>query len=97
MSGEGQGAVMLIGLHRLAAQNGDGLVPELYALLMRERRLQAENPNVATFPVWEARPPARDIPFAPVAQAETETGDNVTAFPSRAVQVERRKDLPETG
>ena len=64
---------------------------------MRERHLHAENPNVTAFPVWQARPPAWDIPFASVAQAQTETGDNVIAFPSRAVQAERRKDLPETG
>ena len=28
-------AFMMIGLHKLAAQNGDGLVPELYELLTR--------------------------------------------------------------
>lgn len=28
-------ASLLIGLHKLAEQSGDGLVPELYSLLMR--------------------------------------------------------------
>lgn len=83
---------MMIGLHKLAAQNGDGLIPELYALLTREARMQAENPKVSVFPVWETRPPARAVPFEPTGEAPVEAGDNVVAFPQRTALAGRRKD-----
>lgn len=92
MNGDKPDGFMMIGLHKLAAQNGDGLIPELYNLLARESRFRAENPNVTEFPVWEARPPARDIPFE---QRET-TGaarDNVIAFPGCANVNGRRKEI----
>ncbi|AIM00372.1 hypothetical protein [Sinorhizobium meliloti] len=50
----------MIGLHKLASQFGDGLVPELYELLTRWARMLEENDNVTEFPTWQARPPARD-------------------------------------
>lgn len=50
----------MIGLHKLASQFGDGLVPELYELLTRRARMLEENDNVTEFPTWQARPPARD-------------------------------------
>lgn len=40
----------MIGLHKLASQFGDGLVPELYELLTRRARMLEENDNVTEFP-----------------------------------------------
>lgn len=41
-------ASLLIGLHKLAEQNGDGLVPELYALLAQPSL--PDTTNVVPFP-----------------------------------------------
>lgn len=49
MNEEPRDAGLLIGLHKLAAQNGDGLVPELYALLT-SRTAVADANNVIEFP-----------------------------------------------
>jgi hypothetical protein len=73
-------AVMMIGLHKLAAQNGDGLIPELYALLTR-RAEALESENVTEFPVASARPPAR-LPNFEGASALEARNDNVVAFPA---------------
>ncbi len=91
MSSDKPDGFMMIGLHKLAAQNGDGLIPELYALLTREARMQAENPNVSVFPVWEARSPARAMPFEPAERTPAGAGDNVIAFPQRAARPHRRQ------
>lgn len=91
MTGEGHDGFMMIGLHKLAEQNGDGLIPELLALLTRESRFQAENPNVTAFPVWETRPPAREIPFVAPGEAQPEMTADVIAFPCRVEGAERRK------
>ena len=80
---------MMIGLHKLAAQNGDGLVPELYALLTSRARMQEDYPNVTEFPTWETRAPARND--ALVTQGLEGGNDNVIAFPARA-RHGRRKD-----
>lgn len=48
MTEERPDASLLIGLHKLAEQNGDGFVPELYALLAA--RPQADRVNVVPFP-----------------------------------------------
>ena len=79
MNDERPDAFMMIGLHKLASQNGDGLVPELYALLTR-RADMLESANVTPFPVQDARPPARSATFegAPALEARN---DNVVAFP----------------
>lgn len=92
MSSDRPDGFMMIGLHKLAAQNGDGLIPELYALLTREAHMQAESPNVSVFPVWETRSPARAVPFEPADQQQIEAGDNVVAFPQRTALAGRRKD-----
>ncbi|MFC3075395.1 hypothetical protein [Shinella pollutisoli] len=89
MNDERPEAFMMIGLHKLAQQNGDGLVPELYALLTR-RAAMMEAPNVTEFPVRHVRPPARTPAF------ETETplearNDNVVAFPLAAPHRARRE------
>ena len=80
MSDERPEAFMMIGLHKLAAQNGDGLVPELYALLTRRAdMLQSE--NVTEFPLASARPPARAVSFENTHGLEARN-DNVVAFPA---------------
>jgi hypothetical protein len=71
---------MMIGLHKLAAQNGDGLIPELYALLTRRAEM-LESENVTEFPVANARPPARAVTFEGT-QALEARNDNVVAFPA---------------
>jgi len=71
----------MIGLHKLASQFGDGLVPELYELLTRRARMLEENENVTEFPTWQARPPARDpLGLAPPS------GGAVLPFPSTIAQ-----------
>jgi len=80
VSDERPEAFMMIGLHKLAAQNGDGLVPELYALLTRRAdMLQSE--NVTEFPLASARPPARAVSFENTHGLEARN-DNVVAFPA---------------
>ena len=80
MTNERPEGFMMIGLHKLAAQNGDGLIPELYALLTRRAEM-LESENVTEFPVHSARPPARTVNFegAPALEARN---DNVVAFPA---------------
>ena len=80
MSDERPEAFMMIGLHKLAAQNGDGLVPELYALLTR-RADMLESDNVTEFPVHSTRPPARSVNFEGAGVLEARN-DNVVAFPA---------------
>lgn len=41
---------LLIGLHKLAEQNGDGMVPELYALLAERRQADRDMANVVPLP-----------------------------------------------
>ncbi|WP_426122166.1 hypothetical protein [Pararhizobium sp. PWRC1-1] len=87
MSNERPDHYMMIGLHKLAAQSGDGLVPELHELMSRRARMVEDNPNVTEFPAWQARPPARSalglapeprdniLPFVPGAAATVQTKD----------------------
>ncbi|PDT85012.1 hypothetical protein [Sinorhizobium sp. BJ1] len=63
MNDERPDQMMMIGLHKLASQLGDGLVPELYEVLTRRARMLEDNPNVSEFPEWQARHPVRE-PFA---------------------------------
>lgn len=48
MNEERRDASFWIGLHKLAEQTGDGMVPELYALMMA--RDEARDDNVVAFP-----------------------------------------------
>ncbi len=41
---------LFIGLHKLAEQNGEGLVPELYEILASRCREDRHNDNVIRFP-----------------------------------------------
>jgi hypothetical protein len=73
----------MIGLHKLAAQNGDGLVPELHDLLMKHAEQREHYANVAEFPVWDARLPGQP-PEKPLGLAAA-NGNNVVDFvPARA-------------
>ncbi len=87
MSNERPDQFMMIGLHKLASQFGDGLVPELYELLSRRARMVEDNPNVTEFPAWQTRPPVRAaLGLAP------EPRDNILPFPSGAVDAAQIKD-----
>lgn len=81
----------MIGLHKLASQFGDGLVPELYALLTNRARMLEENENVTEFPTWRARPPARN-PSDPAATAEA----TVLPFPRMTLQPAPEKKAQES-
>jgi hypothetical protein len=50
MKEERRDTSLFIGLHKLAEQNGDGLVPELYALLTRRTEAAADMTNVVVLP-----------------------------------------------
>ncbi|WP_038544508.1 hypothetical protein [Neorhizobium galegae] len=50
MNEERRDTSLFIGLHKLAEQNGDGLVPELYALLTRRAEAAADMTNVVVLP-----------------------------------------------
>ena len=78
MSNDRHEGIMMIGLHKLAATNGDGLIPELYTLLAERERLARERPNVVEFPVWSARLPG-EAPDHDVAVYDGDA-ENVVAF-----------------
>jgi hypothetical protein len=78
MSEERPDGFMMIGLHKLAAQNGDGLVPELYNLLVKTAERREQYPNVAEFPIWAARMPGQQLE-KPLG-LEAANGNNVVAF-----------------
>ncbi|OBZ92500.1 hypothetical protein ADU59_25945 [Pararhizobium polonicum] len=87
MNNERPDQFAMIGLHKLASQCGDGLVPELYELLSRRASMVEGNPNVTEFPAWQARPPARAVfGVAP------EPRDNILPFPSGAAVAVPNKD-----
>ncbi|XKM41732.1 hypothetical protein A4U53_014390 [Rhizobium ruizarguesonis] len=81
----------MIGLHKLAAQAGEGLVPELYELFQQQQHAERQQiyQNVTLFPTWEARMPgeAATTPLGPAAA----NGDNVLAFPSPVARAGKRK------
>lgn len=58
MSDDRRDATLLIGLHKLAQQNGDGLVPELHDLLTRRPDELPEGNGIVRFPIGRTRPPA---------------------------------------
>ncbi|WP_331371915.1 hypothetical protein [Sinorhizobium chiapasense] len=87
MNDERPDHMTMIGLHKLASQFGDGLVPELYELLTRRARMLEENPNVAEFPTWQARQPGRD----PLGLASPLEGA-ILPFPSVGSDAPLKKD-----
>ena len=56
MSDDRRDATLFIGLHKLAQQNGDGLVPELYDLLTRRPDELPEGNGIVRFPIGRTRP-----------------------------------------
>lgn len=70
----------MIGLHKLAGDAGDGLVPELYALLADRPDLLSSSENVIAFPAGRARLPRRSV-HALSTIARAMDGDKILAFP----------------
>lgn len=54
-------ASLFIGLHKLAEQTGDGLVPELYALLSGRRAVVPDMTNVVTLRDRHRRDVPREV------------------------------------
>ncbi|RUM07506.1 hypothetical protein [Rhizobium chutanense] len=79
----------MIGLHKLAAQSGEGLVPELYELFQQHAERQQIYQNVTLFPAWEARMPG-EAATRPLGQAAA-NGDNILVFASPAARALKRK------
>jgi hypothetical protein len=77
MSDDRPDGLTMIGLHKLASVNGEGLVPELYAL-MSQRDTVPYSLNVIAFPRQAARPPG-DVPAVAFGR-DAATGRNVVAF-----------------
>ncbi|MDL2403902.1 hypothetical protein [Rhizobium mayense] len=89
MTDKGPDGFMMIGLHKLASQKGDGLVPELYELLMRRAEEQREASNVTGFPIWKARPLSEE-PDPPLG-VSAQDGTNVIAFAPRPGKTAQRR------
>lgn len=92
MNDKGPDGFTMIGLHKLAAQDGDGQVPELYELLMRRAEEQRQAANVTAFPYWRARLPGErpDISLEIAARG----GTNIIAFtPRPGKAADRRKKV----
>jgi hypothetical protein len=83
MSDKTPNEFMMIGLHKLAAERGDGLIPELLALYAERQRLAMQAPNVVAFPD-ELTSPASAHPLGNVGN------DNVIAFKPCLAQKARR-------
>ncbi|QND38234.1 hypothetical protein HB771_09455 [Rhizobium leguminosarum bv. viciae] len=81
--------VTMIGQHKLAAQTGEGLVPELYELFQQHAERQHIYQNVTLFPTREARMPG-EVTTRPLGPAAA-NGDNVLAFPLRSARAGKRK------
>lgn len=62
MTDDSRDGTFFIGLHKLAQQNGDGLVPELYALLTRRPDELDETDKIVRFPIGRTRLPNVDTP-----------------------------------
>ncbi|MGM4911324.1 hypothetical protein [Rhizobiales bacterium] len=79
----------MIGLHKLAAHGGDGLVPELYEVFLENAARQRSYPNVVLFPAWEARMPG-EAATKPIG-ADAVDGNNIVAFPRYAERADKKK------
>jgi hypothetical protein len=75
---------MLIGLHKMASERGDGLIPEMMEALRRGRENPFDDPGA----VRHGFPLRGTGPEAP-AQASNE--NNVIAFPLMRRRAERRR------
>ncbi|WP_454850585.1 hypothetical protein [Rhizobium binxianense] len=79
----------MIGLHKLAAHNGEGLVPELYELLASKAELPLHQANATAFPIREARLPGHGAK-EPLGQ-DAANGDNIVVFARPAQGAGKRK------
>lgn len=83
MTDDGLDPALLIGLHKLAAQNGDGLAPELLERLADRQACLAASAEVIALPGLHERPVSRNQHLAdgwrPSGPRDT---DNVIAFPA---------------
>ncbi|WP_137130450.1 hypothetical protein [Rhizobium sp. FY34] len=72
MSEDRRDTSLLIGLHKLAQQNGDGLVPELFDLLTRRPDEIEESDRILRFPIGQTRLPSSQLPQdrAPACSAD---------------------------
>ena len=66
---------MLVGLHKMAAERGDGLVPEMLEVLKRAREGFDERADVMHFP-------ERELDVPPMATRPASNENNVIAFPN---------------
>jgi hypothetical protein len=65
---------MLVGLHKMAAERGDGLIPEMLEILKRSREGFDASANVMHFPT-------RDLDISPMETRPVSNENNVIAFP----------------
>ena len=79
----------MIGLHKLAAHGGDGMVPALYEVFLENAARQRSYPNVVLFPAWEARMPG-EAAAKPIG-ADAVDGNNIVAFPRYAERASKKK------
>lgn len=73
---------MLIGLHKMAAERGDGLIPEMLDVLRRSGQALADGADLVQFPGRQAEPK--------IAAHPASNENNVIAFPISRRQVMRR-------
>jgi hypothetical protein len=74
---------MMIGLHKMAAERGDGLIPELLTLYATRQRMQNDASNIVAFPEDLASPACAHAGSADIGN------DNVIAFRPRLAQKSR--------
>jgi hypothetical protein len=65
---------MLVGLHKMAAERGDGLIPEMLEILKRSREGFDVSANVMHFPT-------SDLDVSPMETRPASNENNVIAFP----------------
>lgn len=73
---------LLIGLHKMAAHNGDGLVPELLERLQDRGTRERESAEIVKLPGLHERPVSRSQSIANgLRTASAPSGCDVIAFP----------------
>ncbi len=65
---------MLVGLHKMAAERGDGFVPEMLQILKRGREGFDATANVMHFP-------KRELDVSPMVSRPASNENNVITFP----------------
>lgn len=74
--------MMLIGLHKLAEQNGDGLVPQLLERMTDMAAGRWQQADVVALPELHERPQSRGQALANGSRGGYGRADNVVAFPA---------------